>query len=353
MVHPQLPYIPSTEVEAAAAALALQKKEESKAKANAEPPVYQFFDLLRVGTHTMLKDGGEEKAVPCKWYQCKKAGKGCKVKGSPPIKVVQRATGGLLKHVLICEGRETWLTVRSQSKGSAVFRGANGDLLEKLSFKELLPHHVQFVIYCFKAWDNFSKTRSPDFKAYIEGWEVRARLPARETCIKILFIIKHLVKDRLNRLLRMIKEMLGSPCCGLLDDIWSKRNCKQSFACARIPLGIDGELLDKFQASLSIASPQRYTGTIVSCSPLLTFSTLPSSRHSGHVIARWKKASFEQTGVLTLQDVSLATEDGASNNKKRAINCWACRRKSATRTTCNAASSSPLASPASRARTQS
>ena len=312
----QLPYIPSTEVEAAAAELALKQK-ESKAAAPNVPPVYDYFVFVKDGTHRMVSKGSsEEKEVPCKWYECKKKGQGCKVKGSPPIKVVQKATGGLLKHLRICEGEQTWLTVRSKSKGSAVFRGANGELLIKLSFAELLPHHVKFVIYCFKTWDHFSKTRSPDFREYIESWEQRARLPQRQTCVKILFVIQHLIQQRLRTLLRMIKEMLGSPCCGFLDDIWSKRNCKQSFACARIPLAIDGELLDKFLASLSVPSLTKYAGTIVSCSPILKFSTLPSSRHSGHVIARWKALALQETDCLTVQDVSLATEDGASNNKK-------------------------------------
>ena len=303
-------------MEKAAAALAAQKPKEKSAKKPSRPPVYDYFDFVKKDTHTIEGKDGSSTAVPCEWYRCKKHGGGCKVTGSPPIKVVKKATGGLLKHVRICEGEETWLSVRAESKGSRVYKGSDGSLITKLSFQELLPHHVQFAIYCFRAFDKFSKTRNKDFLAYIEGWEPKARLPHRQTCIKILFIVKHLIKGRLHSLLARIKAMLGSPCIGYLDDIWSKTNCKQSFACARIPMAIDGALLDKFMASISPLHASKYTGTIVSCSPVLAFSTLPSSRHSGHVIARWKMGTLNDTKVLESSDVSLATEDGASNNKK-------------------------------------
>ena len=99
MLRSQLPYIPSSEVEAAAAELAKTQK-EARPKEVKLPPVYDFFDFVKDGTHkTVPKDGSEGKEVPCKWYSCKK-GKLCKVKGSPPIKVVLKATGGLLKHIV-------------------------------------------------------------------------------------------------------------------------------------------------------------------------------------------------------------------------------------------------------------
>jgi len=174
------------------------------------------------------------------------------------------------------------------------------------------------VIHCFRNWDKFSKTRQVEFRDYIEGWEVKARLPHRATCVKLLMLIQHLLTSRLYKLLSLLKQYLGSPFCGMLDDIWSKRLCKQSFACMRLPLAIDGDLLDGFIASLVSTERHatKYAGTVISCSPILSFSTLPSSRHTGHVIARWKRERLAATNVLTLKDISLATEDGASNNKK-------------------------------------
>ena len=270
---------------------------------------------------------------------------GCKVKGSPPIKVVRAGTNGLLKHLLVCEGREVWLDVRAKSRGSLVYRASDGKVVTRLTFKELLPHHARFVIYCFLAWDKFSKTRSPAFKTYIQGWEVRARLPHRETCIKLLFIIKHLIKNRLYQLLAMVKNQFGSPTCGLADDIWSKRNCKQSFACARIPMSLDGDLLDSFCKATDALS--QYSGKIhvVSCSPVLAFSTLPSSRHTGHVIKRWKEKILKDT-VFSRWPTSPSPPRTEQATTKRATSCCGFRRSCASRTICSAVSCLPPASAA-------
>ena len=315
----QVPFIPASELDKAIASLSTTAEQSVAAKNAAAPPaVYAYFDLVKSGTHTIQpKDGGAEQQVPCEWYRCKKHGKGCKVPGANVCKVVRKATSTMLKHLRKCEGEEVWLSVRAESKNSKVKTDADGQTVTLLSWAELLPHHVRFVIYCFQSWDHFAKTRSQYFRDYVSGWNARSSLPARETCVKIIFIIKHLVKARLHALLALIKQQIGSPCCGLLDDIWSKRNCKQSFACARVPLAIDGELLDGFLQSLS-STPlaAKYAGKIVSCSPILAFSTLSSSRHTGHVIARWKRSIFAETKALVIRDVSLATEDGASNNKK-------------------------------------
>ena len=99
-------YIRATKVEEAAArAAAAARTQQTAAEPKARPAVYRYFDLVKTGVHVQGTDG---KQVPCEWYQCKKAAhKTCKIKGSPPIKVVQKATGGLLKHVRVCEGEET------------------------------------------------------------------------------------------------------------------------------------------------------------------------------------------------------------------------------------------------------
>mgnify|MGYP001184436558 FL=1 len=279
--------------------------------------MYKLFTFLRSGTHTMTKKDGKTKEVNCEFYECKlKQCGGCRVKNCEAIKVVMKGTGGLLRHVKACRGDAVYDDVRSSSKSSNVYKGPDGQLVEQLPFKELLPHHVRFVIFCFTHWDHFSKTRAPQFVLeFVQGWDPRAGLPARETCVRILFLIQHMIRKKLTALYALVRAQLGSPFCGMLDDIWSKRNCKQSFACARTPLALDGALLDKFVSEQTSTSCSTHAGTIVRCSPVLSFATLPSSRNTGHVLARWKKQTLA-TMDLTLRDISCATEDGASNNRK-------------------------------------
>lgn len=238
--------------------------------------------------------------------------------GDELIKVVKKATNSLLKHVRACQGEEAWLRVRSESKGSKVTTTSDGRMVLKMAFKDLLPHHVRFVIYCFKSWKQFSATRSTEFRDYIRGFDERAGVPARETCIKILHVITHVIRRNLKDLLTKMKEQQGSPCAGFIDDIWSKRRCRQSFACARVALGIDGDLLDAHCRALKTqawSEKLSYSGKIVQCSPILNFSTLSSASHSGRVIADWKERVLVEVG-FTPKDISLNTADGASNNKK-------------------------------------
>ena len=85
-----------------AATLALVQK-TSAAKIELMPAVYDYFVLVKKGTHKHEPKDGEAHDVPCEWWQCKKASSGCKVKGCAPIKVVKKGTGGLLRHVRACE----------------------------------------------------------------------------------------------------------------------------------------------------------------------------------------------------------------------------------------------------------
>lgn len=372
----ELQYILADDYERATAAVRGAGAQGTKTAELSKPPVYSFFNLISVGTHEMNTASGL-KAVPCEFYECKKRGKGCKVRGAGEelIKVVKKATSGLLKHLRICEGEETWLRVRAKSKNSKVAVDETGAFLKKFTFKEMLEHHVRFVVYCFMNWKHFNAARCEEFVDYITGFDKRLGVPARETCVKIINIIRHLLKENLESLLAHQKKQLGSPFLGYLDDIWSKRRCRQSFACARVALGVDGELLDAFTRSTATEAHARnetYSGSIHRCSPLLAFKTLPSARHSGGVIAEWKKATLTEAG-LTVKDIRRAVWlliDGCAATlplrphtcsrvsplaayarrmgrvtTRRATTSYAFLRWCAIRTTCSAASSLPLVSP--------
>ena len=59
-----------------------------------------------------------------------------------------------------------------------------------LSFKELLPHHVEFVIMVIMEWDNLWKCRSEYRKKWAAGLKPGAKLPCRATCLKIMRVIR-------------------------------------------------------------------------------------------------------------------------------------------------------------------
>ena len=104
----------------------------------------------------MRSKDGKTKDVNCEFHECKlKQCGGCRVKNCEAIKVVMKGTGGLLRHVKACRGDAVYDDVRSSSKSSNVYKGPDGQLVEQLPFKELLPPHVRFVIFCFTHWDHF------------------------------------------------------------------------------------------------------------------------------------------------------------------------------------------------------
>jgi hypothetical protein len=55
-------------------------------------------------------------------------------------------------------------------------------------------------------------------------------------------------------------------------------------------------------------------GKLVDLSPILAFTKFEEAHHTGEALARWKKSVL---AVLQMdKSIGLATEDGASNNKK-------------------------------------
>ena len=55
------------------------------------------------------------------------------------------------------------------------------------TFDELLPHHIRYVIKCFRGFDHFYETRADNgLLEYIQGFDKRASLPHQQTCLQIL-----------------------------------------------------------------------------------------------------------------------------------------------------------------------
>ena len=98
----------------------------------------------------------------------------------------------------------------------------------KLSFKEKLPHHVDFTMMVVMEWDHLNKCRSELRKKYVSRLKPGMSLPHRATCIKIMQVIKMLMGQKLSEQLKILVHDLGSPCVGAQSDIFSLKNCSEA-----------------------------------------------------------------------------------------------------------------------------
>ena len=103
-------------------------------------------------------------------------------------------------------------------------------------------------------------------------------------------------------------KMYGKPCAGSTSDVWSVKSCRDSFACLRGSFVLDGDMLAE------VVKQEQYQDKLVDMSPILAFARFASKHHTGAVLAKWKKAALQKFNLA--DGVGLATEDGASNNKK-------------------------------------
>ena len=60
---------------------------------------------------------------------------------------VGKGTGQLFRELKKCN-RPLWTKLRLESKHSKALLGENGEILEAMSFKDMLIHHVRFVKWC-------------------------------------------------------------------------------------------------------------------------------------------------------------------------------------------------------------
>jgi len=109
------------------------------------------------------------------------------------------------------------------------------------SFKESLPLHVRFVEHCFLSW----LTRSPSLKVWIRSLNKRADLPHRETCIKILRVIRTLVETKLCHVISVHAKVCIAPRSGTTSDMWSERSMRKSFVCMRQSMMLAAEEVEE------------------------------------------------------------------------------------------------------------
>ena len=181
------------------------------------------------------------------------------------------------------------------------------------SFEECLPSHIRFVEHCFLDFEVFYKTRSKSLKAWVATLNPRAGLPHRETCIKILGVIRTLIEGKLGRVIDSHVGLFDAPCVGKQSDIWSEKSMRESFFAARLSMQLEPQLVYT-AGSTGLA---KHGGTLIDASPMITFEAFTHSKHSGPVIAMIKKRGLAKF-KLEPPHLALCTEDGAANNKKAA-----------------------------------
>ena len=147
-------------------------------------------------------------------------------------------------------------------------------------------------------WDHLRKCRSEYRRKYAKSLRQGATLPCRATCIKIMRVIVALMSDKLRQRLVTQQADLGNPHTGAQDDIWSMRNCRESYGCLRLSMIIE------------------WQQQLVDVNPLLAFRVFQSSSHTGAVIATWKRSTCGEWNLDPVKSIRLWTEDGASNNIK-------------------------------------
>ena len=113
--------------------------------------------------------------------------------------------------------------------------------------------------------------------------------------------------ENLQQLITQQRNVFGDPCAGSTCDVWSLSSCRESFACLRGSMVLDGDTVALITGDLS------YKGKLLSFAPILAFSRFRETHHTGPALARWKTGALDHWGLR--DTIGLATEDGASNNK--------------------------------------
>ena len=231
-----------------------------------EPLVKSFFTLDHIGVHTVGGTGKMAgKQLASYFYLCNK--EGClHSHASKAIKQVGTGTGRLFGHLDACQPAAA-TKIRGLSKHSSVDIDADtGEEYELHTFQELLPHHARFVEKAFRGFDHFNETRADNgLLEWVRGYERRASLPARETCIKLLEVYEELYDENIRLVVAAHTNKYGSPNCGSACDLWSLKSCRSTFGCYRGSWCIDGDMLSELRGM-----PQ-YKGTILDLCPILSF----------------------------------------------------------------------------------
>lgn len=173
--------------------------------------------------------------------------------------------------------------------------------------------HVRFVEQCFLAWEVFYGVRSPSLKVWVRSLNKQAGLPHRGTCIKIIRVIHTLVQTKLHGVIARHATQHAAQHSGSQCDIWSEKSMRQSFFCMRQSMMIEPQLVYSAGSMLLSQNSSR----LMDVAPMLDFAQFSNTSHSAVKVAAIKQSVLAKYDERP-SDISLATEDGASNNKASA-----------------------------------
>jgi hypothetical protein len=136
-------------------------------------------------------------------------------------------------------------------------------------------------------------------------------LPHRETSIKLMKVTKALMMLKLETVLKEVKALVGPPYAGVQSDVWSTKACRDAYLALRLSLVVPHHICYPVGGD-----PSGATDGLLEINPLAGFRLFREGSHTGKVLSRAKTGVLASVGMRADYDVSLFTEDGASNNKK-------------------------------------
>ena len=134
--------------------------------------------------------------------------------------------------------------------------GEDGEEYEIYSFDELLPHHVRYVIKCFRGFDHFYETRADNgLLEYVRGWDKRGALPHAQTCEQLLEVRRPPSRSLVGGSTRSVLRHADSSQMGPLGSV-----CGWSTACV-----LDGRMLSPHAATTTPPPCLRLPSPLLLC----------------------------------------------------------------------------------------
>ena len=180
----------------------------------------------------------------------------------------------------------------------------------------MLPHHIRFALWVATTFRPFALANDESFLEFCQGLNDRYNTPHSETVWKILGIAEELTKAKLKSSMMKVKEQIGSPFLSLQVDMWTTKDCAESY------VALNASFITR---SLGLGGIPEYELE----QALLDFNAFPYHRHTAINIEKWLKQALQDWGI-EYKDIVCIVPNGGANVKK------ACRISGLNTRTCYA-----------------